>query len=153
MRERKLPKLYWVDPGVVRAVKGQLGAVTAEERGPLLESWVLTTLRAHAGAWTGAPGETTRLYEQIAYWAPHQSDAEGDFLLRRGDELLAIEVKANDRYYTGLLKGLRAIAPAPGLNRRILVYTGRRSFRSADGIEVWPAARFAAEAAAGALWD
>ncbi len=29
--------------------------VTAEERGQLLESWVLTTLRAHAGAWTGAP--------------------------------------------------------------------------------------------------
>ena len=60
VRERKLPKLYWIDPGAVRAVKGQLGEVAAEERGPLLESWVLTTLRAHAGAWTGAPGEPKR---------------------------------------------------------------------------------------------
>jgi len=152
-RERKLPKLYWVDPGVVRAVKGQLGELTAEERGPLLESWVLTTLRAHAGAGTGATGEAKRLCDEIAYWSPHQSDAEVDFLLRRGDDLLAIEVKATDRYHTGLLKGLRAIASAPGLTRRVLVYTGQRSFRSADGIEIWPAARFAAEAAADTLWD
>ena len=33
VRERKLPKLHWVDAGVVRAVKRQLGAVAAEERG------------------------------------------------------------------------------------------------------------------------
>ncbi len=153
VRERKLPKLYWIDPGVVRALKGQLGEVTAEERGSLLESWVLTTLRAHAGAWTGAPGEAKRLYDEIAYWSPHQSGVEVDFLLRREDDLLAIEVKATDRYHTALLKGLRAIAPVSGLTRRILVYTGRRSFRSADGIDVWPAARFAAEAAKGDLWN
>ena len=44
VRERRLPKLYWVDPGVVRAVKRQLGEPTFEERGSLLESWVVTTL-------------------------------------------------------------------------------------------------------------
>jgi len=148
VRERKLPKLYWVDPGVVRAVKGQFGDVTAEERGPLLESWVLTTLRAHAGA----SGEAQRLYDEIAYWSPHQSNAEVDFLLRRGRDLLAIEVKATDRYHTSLLKGLRAIAPVGGLARRILVYTGRGSFRSADGIDIWPAGRFAGEVAKSALW-
>ena len=153
VRERKLPKLYWVDPGVVRAVKGQLGEVTAEERGPLLESWVLTTLRAHAGARPGAPGEAMRLYDEISYWSPHQSSVEVDFLLRRGNNLLAIEVKATNRYNTALLKGLRAIAPVFGLTRRVLVYTGQRSFRSADGIEVWPAARLAAEAANDTLWD
>ena len=46
VRERRQPKLYWVDPGVVRAVKRQLGEVTEEERGPLPESWVGTTARA-----------------------------------------------------------------------------------------------------------
>ena len=45
VRERRLPKLYWIDPGVVRATKRQLGTLSAEERGPLFESWVLTTLR------------------------------------------------------------------------------------------------------------
>ena len=144
VRERKLPKLYWVDPGVVRAVKRQLGGVAAEERGPLLESWVITTLRAHA--------ETQELYDRIFYWAPHRTDSEVDLLLQRGRELLAIEVKATDRYHTGLLKGLRALDELPRLVRRVLVYTGRRSFRSADGIEIWPARRFASMVAAGKLW-
>ena len=144
VRERKLPKLYWVDPGVVRAVKRQLGDVAAEERGPLLESWVLTTLRAHA--------EARELYDEIRYWSPHQADTEVDFLLRRGRELLAIEVKATDRYHTGLLKGLRALDALPRLKRRVLVYTGSRSFRSGDGIEVWPVRRFANAVASGGLW-
>ena len=144
VRERKLPKLYWVDPGVVRAVKRQLGGVAAEERGPLLESWVLTTLLAHA--------ETQELYDRVFYWAPHRTDSEVDLLLQRGRELLAIEVKATDRYHTGLLKGLRALDELPRLVRRVLVYTGRRSFHSADGIEIWPARRFASMVAAGKLW-
>ena len=144
VRERKLPKLYWVDPGVVRAVKRQLGGVAAEERGPLLESWVITTLRAHA--------ETQELYDRIFYWAPHRTDSEVDVLLQRGRELLAIEVKAAGRYHTGLLKGLRALDALPRLVRRVLVYMGRRSFRSADGIEIWPARRFASMVAAGKLW-
>ena len=144
VRERKLPKLYWIDPGVVRAVKRQLGAVAAEERGPLFESWVVTTLRTHA--------QVQQFYDNIFYWSPHQSDVEVDVVLQRNGEHLAIEVKATDRYRADLLKGLRKLDGLPKLARRVLVYTGRRSFRSADGIEVWPAARFAAAVAAGELW-
>ena len=144
VRERKLPKLYWVDPGVVRAVKRQFGEVTAEEKGPLLESWVATTLRTHA--------ETQTLYDGLFHWAPHQSTAEVDFLLQRDREMLAIEVKSTDRYHTGLLKGLRKLEELPGLVRRVLVYTGTRPFRSADGIDIWPAERFAATVANAELW-
>ncbi len=144
VRERRLPKLYWVDPGLVRAVKRQLGDLAVEERGPLLECWVVTTLRAHA--------EVGDLCDEMMYWAPHGSGAEVDVLLRRGGEWLAVEVKATDRYHTGLLKGLRAVAALPGLARRVLVYTGDRSFRTADGIEIWPALRFASSVAAGELW-
>ena len=144
VRERRLPKLYWVDPGIVRAVKRQLGPVTPEERGPLLETWVLTTLRAHA--------EVQELYDELSYWAPHQSQAEVDVLLQRERELLAIEVKSTERYHTGLLKGLRAFDALPRLARRVLVYAGHRSFVSSDGIEVWPAGRFAAAVAEGRLW-
>ena len=144
VRERRQPKLYWVDPGVVRAVKRQLGELAEEERGPLLESWVGTTLRAHA--------ETTDLFDDLFYWASHQSRTEVDFLLRRGGDLLGVEVKATARYHTRLLKGLRALEGLDGMARRVLVYTGDRSFRSADGIDVWPASRFAEETAAGTLW-
>ena len=144
VRERRLPKLYWVDPGIVRAVKRRLGEVTPEERGPLLETWVVTTLRAHA--------EVQDLYDELSYWAPHQSQTEVDVLLQRGPELLAIEVKSTERYHTGLLKGLRALDALPRLARRVLVYTGHRSFVSSDGIDVWPAGRFAAAVAEGRLW-
>ena len=75
-----------------------------------------------------------------------------DFLLERDGELLGVEVKATDRYHTGLLKGLRLLDALPGVVRRILVYTGERSFRSADGIEIWPARSFAARVAGGSLW-
>lgn len=129
VRERRRPKLYWADPGLVRAVKRQLGPVAAEERGALLEGWVLGLLRAH--------NEHQRIYDEIGYWAAAESAAEVDFMLTRDREYLAIEVKAAERYNTAMLKGLRAVTDLGGLTRRILVYRGRRSFRTEDGIDVW----------------
>ncbi len=143
-RERQAPKLYWVDPGLVRAVKRQFGPPTAEERGPLFESWVATTLRAHAAE--------RELFDSLGYWATLRSRSEVDFVLERGGERLGIEVKATSRYHSGLLRSLRLMADFPRVARRILVYTGDRSFRSEDGIEVWPAARFAERVAKGELW-
>ena len=128
VRERRRSKLYWADPGVVRAVKRQLGPVTAEERGPLLEGWVLGNLRAH--------NESRHLYDDIGYWAATESPTEVDFVLTRDREHLAIEVKAAERYNTSMLKGLRAIADLPGLARRILTYRGRHSLRTEDGIDI-----------------
>lgn len=144
VRERKLPKLYWVDPGVVRAVKKQFGDVGAEERGALFECWVHTLLRTHA--------EQHTLYDGIYYWAPHRASVEVDFLLRRGTDSLAIEVKASRRPDTSHLKGLRAIVELPGVVRRVLVYTGERSLRTEDGIDIWPASQLAAAAAEDRLW-
>ena len=144
VRERRAPKLYWVDPGIVRAVKRRFAEPAAEERGALLESWVLTTLRTYAGH--------RELFDSLSFWASHQRKSEVDFLLQRGDELLGVEVKATDRYHTGLLKGLRLLDALPGVARRVLVYTGERLFRSADGIEIWPARHFAERVADGSLW-
>ena len=145
LRERKHPKLYWADTGLVRAARRQSGPVGPEERGALLEGWVLTLLRAH--------GEEAELYDEISYWAPAQgSNVEVDYLLRRRNELLAVEVKSSERFSTGLLKGLKAVAELSGLVRRILVYRGERSLRTEDGIDVWPVARLASEIARGTLW-
>ena len=145
VRERQHPKLYWVDPGVVRAAKQHLGPVGAEERGPLLEGWVLTLLRAHNGR--------ASLFESIAYWAPAQArQTEVDFLLRRGREYLALEVKAQTRFSTPQLAGLRAIGDLPHLARRVLVYLGDRKLRTEDGIEIWPLDAFLSAVANGKLW-
>ncbi len=65
VRERQHPKLYWVDPGLARATKQQLGPVVAEERGPLLEGLILTILRAHDG--------DSELFEEVSHWAPAQA--------------------------------------------------------------------------------
>ena len=130
VRERRRPKLYWADPGLVRAVKRQLGPVAEEERGALLEGWVLGLLRAH--------NEHQRIYDDIGYWAAAESAAEVDFVLTRDREHVAIEVKASERYNTAMLKGLRAVTDLDGLARRILAYRGRRAFRTEDGIDVWP---------------
>ena len=145
VRERRHPKLYWVDPGLVRALKRLRGPIAPEERGALLEGWVLHLLRAH--------GEDGELFDDLHYWAPHPANrTEVDFLLRRGDELVAIEVKSRPRYHTGMLRGLRAVAELPGMSRRVLVYDGRRSFRTEDGIEVWTTGRLHRTLAENTLW-
>ncbi|WP_419925748.1 ATP-binding protein [Candidatus Poriferisocius sp.] len=144
VRERKRPKLYWVDPGLVRAAKRQLGPVAAEERGALLEGWVYGLLRAH--------NENQEVFDAVAYWSPTESNAEVDFVLTRDGEHLAIEIKAAARYNAAMLKGLRAIAALPGLARRILIYNGPHEFQTEDGIHVWPLDHFHDALASDRLW-
>ena len=72
VREKKHPKLYWVDPGLVRAIKKQLGPLALEERGPLLEGWILGLLRVY--------GEESNLFQEIYYWSSAQATShEVDF--------------------------------------------------------------------------
>ena len=144
-RERRHPKLYWVDPGLVRAVKKLHGPIAPEERGTLLEGWILHLLRAHA--------EEGGLFDELHYWAPHPANrTEVDFLLRREGELTAIEVKSQPRYHTGMSPGLRAISELPGIARRVLVYGGKRSFRTEDGIDVWSTDRLQQALTECTLW-
>lgn len=145
VRERRHPKLYWVDPGIVRGAKKQLGPLAIEERSALFEGLVFHLLRAY--------NEATPLFDDIFYWAASQGQRfEVDFLLRRGREHLAIEVKTQERFQASMATGLRAIAELPRLTRRILVYRGDRSLRTEDGIDVWPFARFDRALSEGSLW-
>lgn len=145
VRERKRPKLYWVDPGVVRAVKKARGPAAPDESGPLLEGWILTLLRTYMAE--------RDLGDEVAFWAPSEaSKVEVDFLVRRGDELCALEVKAARRFHRTHLAGLRAVASLPGLRRRVLVYRGDRPLRTEDGIDVWPVASLLEALESGTLW-
>lgn len=145
VRERKRPKLYWVDPGVVRAVKQARGPAGAEESGGLLEGWVLTLLRTYMAE--------RDLGDEVSYWAPTEaSQVEVDFLLRRGSELCALEVKAARRFHLQQLAGLRAIGSLPGLRRRVLIYRGDRTFRTEEGIEIWPVPTFLEALETSKLW-
>ena len=144
VRERKHPKLYWVDPGIVRAAKKQLGPVSIEERGALFEGLIFHLLRAYDEAFS--------LYDDIFYWQTNQGpQLEVDFLLRRGSQYVAIEVKTQDRFQTSMTNGLRAMADLKGLKRRVLVYLGDRVLKTDDGVEVWPFEKFDAALSAGAF--
>lgn len=135
VRERALPKLYWIDPGLVRAATRSSGSPSREEMGQLLEGYVLTVLRAY-NAYRG-------LYDDVHYWAASNAGSiEVDFVLKRGRELTAIEVKASDKFREDSCKGLRAFADLPAVKRRILVYTGKDRLRTRDHIEVLPIADF-----------
>jgi predicted AAA+ superfamily ATPase len=136
VKEVAHPKLYWADPGLVRAFKRAVGRVQEEERGPLFEGWVAQTLRAM--------NDYVGLFDDWSYWSSHGSAGaiEVDFLLRRGKRFLAVEAKAGRRFKPEMLKGLQACAALPGLERRLLVYGGADSWRTPDGIEVMSVARF-----------
>jgi predicted AAA+ superfamily ATPase len=131
VRERKHPKLFWVDPGIPRALKKQFDPPGREEFGHLFEGWIAGVLRAY--------GDYRDLFDDWYYWAPSGSSrVEVDFLLRKGDEFAAIEVKSTRTFDKSTLKGLRAIAELKGLRRRILLYLGDRRLQTADGIHVLP---------------
>ena len=138
VRERRHPKLYWVDPGLPRAMKRQLGPPSAEERGHLFEGWVASLLRAYR--------DYRRLFDDWGYWAPGKgSSVEVDFVLRRDEDLVAVEVRSGQKVFDADLRGLRALAELPRVRRRLVVCRGDRRQKTADGIDILPVPAFLAE--------
>ena len=146
VRERKLPKWYWCDPGIVRAMKGVAGRPTPEERGALFEGLVAQLLRAYK--------DYRGMCDDIFYWAPSvRSAIEVDFIIVRGVELIAVEAKSGNTFMDAWCKGLRAVAPLEGLKRRIVVYPRGPVLRTNDGIDAFPFQQFADVLAADTLWN
>lgn len=137
VRERKLPKWYWCDPGIVRVMKRTTGAVAPEERGALFEGMVAQLIRAYK--------DYRGICEEMYYWAPSgRSETEVDFLLVRGENLIAVETKSGAVFTEAWCKGLRAVTQLKGLQRRIVVYPSGPVLRTEDGIDVLPLPHFAA---------
>jgi len=146
VRERKLPKWYWCDPGIARAMKRTSGSVAPEEQGALFEGLVAQLLRAYKGY--------RSICDDIFYWAPGGRTAqEVDFILLRGSELIAIEVKSGRTFKNAWCKGLRVLETLEGLRRRIVVYPRGPAMKTEDGIDVMSFRQFSDELAADALWE
>jgi len=144
VRERKLPKWYWCDPGIVRAMKRASDTVTPEERGALFEGLVAQLLRAYK--------DYRGICDEIYYWAPSgRSGTEVDFLLVKGADLVAVEVKSGRTFAEGWCKGLRAVGKLEGLRRRIIVYPRGPALRTKDDIEVFPFQHFADQLATNSM--
>ena len=145
VRERKLPKWYWCDPGVVRVMKRTTAPPAPEERGALFEGMVAQLIRAYK--------DYRFICDEMYYWAPSgRSEIEIDFLLIRGANLMAVEAKSGATFRDEWCKGLRAVAQLEGLQRRIVVYPDGPVMKTQDGIDALPFRRFAEELASDALW-
>jgi predicted AAA+ superfamily ATPase len=131
LREKKHPKLYWIDPGLVRAVNNRFGDVYPEEKGALFEGFIATLLKAYR--------DYDDLFDEFYYWSPASSHkTEVDFLLKRENSFIAVEVKTSPRITGDHLKGLRAIAELKGVKRRIMIYPGEKKMLTEDHIDIWP---------------
>lgn len=146
VRERKHPKWYWCDPGLVRAMKRSFGPVVPEERGALFEGLVAQVIRAYR--------DYRGVCDDMYYWSPLSgSGTEVDFLLRRGGHFVAIEAKSGIRFTESWGQGLRAAADLKGLIRRLVVYPHGPVLKTPDGIDVLPFREFAAQLSTGAIWQ
>ena len=146
LRERKHPKLYWVDAGLVRAAGNRLGELHPEERGVQFEGFIASLLRACR--------DYFGLFDEFYYWASATSkNAEVDFLLRKDDCFTAIEVKSSPKILNSHLSGLRSCRDLQGLGKRILVYLGERTMKTSDGIDILPFARFVENLDGQHLWE
>jgi len=76
---------------------------------------------------------------------------EVQLVLRRGEEIVAIEVRSGQKIFEADLRGLRAVAALRPL-RRIVVCRAQRRQVTADGIEILPVAGFLRELEARALF-
>lgn len=129
LREKKHSKFYLVDPGLVRSLKNNFSPVSVEEKGFLFEGLIAQILRAY--------GDYRSLYEKIFYWSPADTKkTEVDFLLKIGQDLVAIEVKSTSQNFS--YKGLRAIKELSSVKKRIIIYLGDEIRKTQDGIDIWP---------------
>ena len=145
VRERKLPKWYWCDPGIVRAIRKVTTPPTPEERGTLFEGLIAQLIRSYT--------DYRNLCDECFYWATvAHTRTEVDFLLKRGGEFVAIEVKSGSTFTEAWCKGLRVLADLEGLCRRIVVYPQGPALQTVDGIEIVPFSQFANLLAADAVW-
>ena len=119
-------KLYFFDPGVVRALSNQ-GAIRPRSPafGPAFETYLCHEL----AAWTDYTGQE----EPLCYWRS-TSGFEVDFVI--GDRV-AIEVKATENPSDADMKGLRALREE-GVHRHFVLACLVPRPRRIDGIDILP---------------
>jgi predicted AAA+ superfamily ATPase len=133
IKEVAHPKFYLFDTGVARALAGRVREpLEREERGHLLETYVLHELRAYI--------EHAGIGGELFYWRT-PSGTEVDFVWQRARHRVAIEVKATDRWRNKDGAGLRELALTAGVERTFGVYLGESALKDGD-VEILPLSLF-----------
>ena len=140
VRQQTHPKLYWSDPGIVRAAKKQLGSVAIEEKGALFEGFIAQVLKSHYELGILS-------LDKLSYWSAGKNSVEVDFVIERGKELIGIEVKSGAEPDRRWFAGFSALKETGKLKRSIVVYLGKRKYTHASGTEMLPLSDFIKELA------
>lgn len=141
-RSAASPKVHVIDTGVAArlmritpAKLASLDPTALAEFGHLLETFVVGELRKQV-SWLDEPVFT-------GHWRTHDGD-EVDYVIEFDDgQVLAFEVKANERVSGTDLKGLRKLRDALGEKfiAGVALSTGLRSFTYEDRIHIMPVDR------------
>jgi predicted AAA+ superfamily ATPase len=130
----KSPKLYVSDSGLAAHLVGvgETGIASEAMKGALLETYVAQNLAALLESeWTGA---------RLSYWHV-QGRYEVDFVIEKGRETLAIEIKSAARWDGRDLAGLKAFLDKTKQCRlAILAYGGSETVRLGDRLWAVPLA-------------
>lgn len=133
VKEVAHPKFYFFDTGVVRALQQRLrDPLAVEERGALVETWILHELRA----WMSIGN----IGGELSYWRT-PNGSEVDFVWTRGKNAVGIEVKAASQWRGEHAQPLREMLEEGVVQRAFGVYLGREVLRQAN-IEVLPVREF-----------
>ena len=141
VKETRHPKLYWIDPGIVRSTRRRFGPVLDDERGFLFEGWVAALLKSYQNY--------RQLFDDWNFWSPTESNnLEVDFLLWKDEQCVAIEVKSSLRWRKEYSKGLLALKESWKEKKSLRclgLYLGADRLRTADGIDIFPLRDFLTE--------
>ena len=124
---------------MIAGVKVRKLRLIPDERGFLLETWILHELRA-AMSLQSTGGE-------LSYWRT-PSGSEVDFVWTRGDRSVAIEVKAGEKWQRNQGRALNELVSAGRVLRCFGVYRGTQTLKLGD-VLVLPCIEFLAKLHAG----
>ncbi len=128
-------KFFFFDCGVARALSGRLPyPPTAEELGPLLETFILHELRAYL-SYSGR-------HYALCFWRTYDG-TEVDVLCETADGFVAIEIKAGARWEKRFNRGLHRVREELGARRTRCygLYLGERAALW-DDVRVMPVLDF-----------
>ena len=122
------PKFYFFDVGVLNGLLGNFTA-SSDRVGMLFEHLVYTQIVHSAAAFDERVKVSTFRTEH---------GAEVDFIVQRGDELIAIEAKASRTVGPGDLRGLARFAEYAGRKHRAMVWYLGRERKRINGVDILP---------------
>ncbi len=137
-RSYKQAKYFWFDSGVASFLSGihsPRGIKKDNVKGKYFENFVFQQILSWASLRMIAP--------ELRYWKPKSEGAEVDFVIRSGDKVIGVEVKASKQLSFGDTRSMREFLKGhPEAGPGIIVYAGDKIYPIATNIYAVPVTVF-----------